>query len=138
MLERYCRPSQTLTCTWMHGGLRLVGTCWGSFLRLLFLELSRSIPIGDWCGSCRLHAICEKVFDQMDQISIQVTEHAVNGNVAFNSWKVNVTYKKKLETIEGTKKGLVKATVDYDDASIVFETVPVLGSLLKWLRKRLP
>jgi hypothetical protein len=51
---------------------------------------------------------------------------------------VNVTYKKKLETIEGTKKGLVKATVDYDDASIVFETVPVLGSLLKWLRKRLP
>jgi hypothetical protein len=91
----------------------------------------------------RVHAICEKVFDQMDQISIQVTGHAVNGNVAFISWKMNVTYEKKLETIEGTtrlvfdEKGLVKDTVDYYDASIVFETVSVLGSSLKWLRKRL-
>lgn len=50
----------------------------------------------------RVHAICEKVFDQMDQISIQVTGHAVNDNVAFISWKMNVTYKEKLETIEGT------------------------------------
>jgi hypothetical protein len=35
------------------------------------------------------------------------------------------------------EKGLVKDTVDYYDASIVFETVSVLGSSLKWLRKRL-
>ena len=54
---------------------------------------------------------------------------------------MKVTYKKKLETIEGTtrlvfdEKGLLKDTVNYYDASIVFETVPIFGSLLKWLRK---
>lgn len=107
------------------------------------LDVHYRDPFDDVIGVDRMHAICEKAFTQMDQIIIKVTGHAVNGDVAFISWKMDAIYKKKLAMIEGTtrlvfdERGLVKDTVDFYDASIVFETIPVLGSFLKWLRKRL-
>lgn len=98
-------------------------------------------PFHDVDGIESIHKIYDKMFDQMDEIKIKVTGHAVNGSMAFISWKTLVTAGKKQGEFEGTTRllfdenGLVKDSFDYCDASILFEGVPILGCIIKWIRR---
>ena len=101
-------------------------------------------PFHDVVGVESIHKIYEKMFDQMDEVKITVTGRAVNGNMAFVSWRMSVRKKKKRGEMEGAtrlrfdEKGLVIELVDFYDASIIFEeAVPILGCFMKWLRKRM-
>lgn len=99
-------------------------------------------PFQDVVGIDRVHAVFDKAFGELDDFKIKVTGHAVNESMstAFISWRMSVTKKKKQMTLEGTTRllfddgGLVKESVDFTDASVLFEAIPILGFVLRWIR----
>lgn len=98
-------------------------------------------PFHDVVGIDSIHKIYNGMFEQFDEVEIKVTGQAVNGTMAFVSWKMSVKAKKKQGDIEGTTRlrfdenGLIRESLDFYDASIFFEAIPVLGCLMRWIRK---
>jgi hypothetical protein len=99
-------------------------------------------PFHDVDGIEEILSDYNRMFDQYDEITFKETAHAASGSTAFISWKTFVKAGKKQGEFDSVtrllfdEKGLVKDAFVIYDTSIFYEAVPILGPLMKWVRKK--
>lgn len=102
-------------------------------------------PFNEVSGLAPIGAIFEHMFDQVEHPRFVVTSHATQGAQAFLAWDfrfVMKRYSKQPQCIRGATRivfdaqGLVAEHRDYwDAAEELYEKLPVLGALMRWLKK---
>jgi steroid delta-isomerase len=102
-------------------------------------------PFKDVRGLAAIAAIFIHMFDQVDQPRFVVTSHVNQGAQAFLTWDFQFRMKRYStapQCIRGAThivfdaQGKVIRHRDYwDAAEELYEKLPVLGSLMRWLRK---
>ncbi|MES1990814.1 MAG: nuclear transport factor 2 family protein [Pseudomonadota bacterium] len=103
-------------------------------------------PFNDVRGVPAITQIFAHMFATLDQPRFTVTQHIVQGDQAFLGWEFRFhmrRWRPKVEQcIHGATlvrfdaEGLVTLHRDYwDAAQELYEKLPVLGSLMRWLRK---
>lgn len=104
-------------------------------------------PFNDVQGLAAIEAIFRHMFVALNQPRFVVTGQVVQGNQCFLVWDFHFRFKRfrreTLQTIRGTThlvftdSGLVSLHRDYwDAAQELYEKLPVVGSLMRWLKKR--
>lgn len=103
-------------------------------------------PFNDVTGIEKYRAIFRHMFDTVEQPRFTILRTAIEGDTAFYRWRFSFRRKGAVEiwTIEGMSEvrfrpdGLVAEHVDHwDAASQLYERLPVLGALLRWVRRKL-
>lgn len=103
-------------------------------------------PFNDARGIAAVRRVFEQMFEQLEDHRFKVLDHAVAGNRAYLNWKFCFTRRGKtqslliegMSTVDFSDEGKAIAHIDhYDAAGQVYETIPLLGSLLRALRKRI-
>ena len=103
-------------------------------------------PFNDVTGIERYRAVFRHMFETVDQPRFTILRTAIDGDTAFYRWRFSFRRKGAVDiwTIEGMSEGrflangLVAAHIDHwDAASQLYERLPVIGALLRWLRRRL-
>ncbi len=103
-------------------------------------------PFNDAQGVAAVRRVFEKMFDDVDDHKFEVQSHAVKGNSAYLSWEFTITPKgkQKVWLIEGMSRidfrddGKVTAHIDYYDAAgQIYEKFPVIGAVLRFMRRRI-
>lgn len=103
-------------------------------------------PFNDVCGVAEVRRVFEKMFEDAEDHSFKVLDHAVAGNRAYLNWEFSITLrgKAKVVSIEGMSTidfgddGKVTAHIDhYDAAGQIYETIPLIGAVLRMLRRRI-
>ena len=101
-------------------------------------------PFNDVAGIDAFRAVLEKMFDDIRVLRFVVRAHAVSGQTAFLDWFLDYETDRRSGTIEGTsilkfdRAGKVASHVDHwDAASQLYEGLPLIGPLLRVLRRRL-
>ncbi|NIA72414.1 nuclear transport factor 2 family protein [Pelagibius litoralis] len=103
-------------------------------------------PFNDARGVAAVRRVFEKMFDDVDEHSFKVLDHGISGNRAYLNWEFRITPKGKTKvwTIEGMSvivfrdDGKVEAHIDhYDAASQIYEKIPLVGTVLRGLRRRI-
>ncbi len=103
-------------------------------------------PFNDVKGHAAIAAIFTHMFEQVDAPMFVVTTHVLQGDQAFLTWDFLFTMKrfsKEVQCIRGAthvvfdEMGLVRVHRDYwDAAEELYEKLPVLGALMRWLKRR--
>jgi hypothetical protein len=104
-------------------------------------------PFNDVQGLDAIEAIFRHMFVALDEPRFVVTGQVVQGNQCFLVWDFHFRFKRfhqdTLQTIRGTShlvfadSGLVTLHRDYwDAAQELYEKLPVVGGLMRWLKKR--
>ena len=103
-------------------------------------------PFNDSRGIAAVRQVFARMFEQLQDHSFKVLDHAVAGNRAYLNWEFRFSRRGKTQSllIEGMSPidfdhdGRVTAHIDhYDAAGQVYETIPLLGAVLRALRKRI-
>lgn len=103
-------------------------------------------PFNNVRGRSRFRAVFAKMFADVADVSVQVTDWAVSGHTAYLRWKFAFRPRKsdRLWTIDGMSElhfdsaGSLRAHIDHWDAARQFyEKLPVIGRVLRWIRRRL-
>ncbi len=102
-------------------------------------------PFNDVSGHAAITAIFAHMFEQVDQPRFVVTGTVLQGSQAFLTWDFLFTMKRFSRTpqcIKGATQiafdadGAVTLHRDYwDAAEELYEKLPVLGSLMRWLKR---
>lgn len=98
-------------------------------------------PFNDCHGIEKVQLAFDKMFDQLDNIHLEVTERAMNGPTAFISWNMSFQVRGKQKELPGVsqlrfdEKGLVSEHLDFWDASPAFDDIPIIGCVTKLVRK---
>jgi steroid Delta-isomerase len=116
-------------------------------LDTLYAQDARFIdPFNDATGLVAIRGVFEHMFATLDSASFEVTEAVTEGEQCFLIWNFHLRRRGAASemTVHGarhlryTGEGRVGWHRDYwDPAREVYESVPVLGSVLRWLRRRL-
>ena len=104
-------------------------------------------PFNDVQGLAAIEAIFRHMFVALHEPRFVVTGQVVQGNQCFLVWDFHFRFKRfrqdTLQTIRGTThlvfadSGLVSLHRDYwDAAQELYEKLPVVGGLMRWLKKR--
>lgn len=118
----------------------------GRFDTVFAADARFSDPFNDARGVAAVRRVFEKMFDDVDHHSFKVLDHAVTGNRAYLNWEFRIVPKGKsaewridgMSTIDFREDGKVTAHIDhYDAASQIYEKIPLLGALMKALRRRI-
>lgn len=106
-----------------------------------------SDPFNDARGLPRIKAVYAHMFDQLDHPGFVVTETIASGNAAFLAWEFRFRRRSRpalVQCIAGASRlrfnpaGLIVDHRDYwDAAGQVYERLPLLGILLRMLKKRI-
>lgn len=101
-------------------------------------------PFNDVCGIDNVQRVYDKMFDQVNNIHFQITEYALNGaSIAFLSWTMTFEARGKEHEIVGASRlrfednGLVSEHFDFWDTLPAFETIPVIGFVLKAIKRHM-
>lgn len=102
-------------------------------------------PFNEVRGLDAISAIFEHMFEQVEQPRFVVTTHVLQGAQAFLVWEFRFTMKRfstASQCIRGATHvefgadGLVTNHRDYwDAAEELYEKLPVLGALMRWLKR---
>ncbi len=103
-------------------------------------------PFNEVQGHAAITAIFTHMFEQVDAPMFVVTTHVLQGDQAFLTWDFLFTMKrfsKEVQCIRGAthvvfdEMGMVSVHRDYwDAAEELYEKLPVLGALMRWLKRR--
>ncbi len=103
-------------------------------------------PFNEVQGHAAIAAIFTHMFEQVDAPMFVVTTHVLQGDQAFLTWDFLFTMKrfsKDVQCIRGAthvvfdEMGMVCVHRDYwDAAEELYEKLPVLGALMRWLKRR--
>ena len=104
-------------------------------------------PFNDVRGVPEIERIFTHMFEALDTPHFIVTERIVQGQQCFLAWDFRFRFKRfdthTWQTIQGgthvvfNAQGLVTLHRDYwDAAEELYEKLPVVGSLMRWLKKR--
>ena len=103
-------------------------------------------PFNDVTGIEGDRAVFRHMFETVDQPRFTILRTAIDGDTAFYRWRFSFRRKGVADiwTIEGMSEvrflanGLVAAHIDHwDAASQLYERLPVIGTLLRWIRRKL-
>ncbi|MGY8994433.1 MAG: nuclear transport factor 2 family protein [Rhodospirillales bacterium] len=101
-------------------------------------------PIHDVTGSVKMRRIFERLFAIVSDIEFHIDSHATNGRIVFFRWILTGLLSGKRWTVEGVTRlsfddqGMVTSHLEYwDAASQLYDRFPVIGSILRWLRRRI-
>jgi hypothetical protein len=101
-------------------------------------------PLMDSKGIDAVVASMHKWFKDMEEIQFQITKHAQEELVLFQNWIMRFRIRKlpkRLWELEGVsivtfdESGKVIDQIDYWDTAPMFESVPVLGSAVKLIKR---
>jgi len=117
-------------------------------IREIYSENARFIdPFNEVAGIPAIVRIYEDMYERCDSARFDINEKLALDNIAYVRWEFQYRPKGKLEeerTIEGVSRlvfdhdGRVKEHTDYWDAARqVYERLPVVGTILRYLRKRI-
>lgn len=104
-------------------------------------------PFNDVQGLAAIEGIFRHMFTALDEPRFVVTGQVVQGAQCFLLWEFHFRFKRfdrqNVQTIRGTshlvfsESGLVTLHRDYwDAAQELYEKLPLIGGLMRWLRKR--
>jgi hypothetical protein len=103
-------------------------------------------PFNEVQTLAQVQQIFSHMFAALDRPRFVVTGQVVEGRECFLTWNFEFYFRKqpaRLQTVRGTshlkfnEAGLVSYHRDYwDAAEELYEKLPLLGSLMRWLRKR--
>ncbi len=104
-------------------------------------------PFNDVQGLAAVEGVFRHMFDALDEPRFVVTGQVVQGNQCFLLWDFHFRFTRfrqdTLQTIRGTThlvfadSGLVTLHRDYwDAAQELYEKLPVVGGVMRWLKKR--
>lgn len=104
-------------------------------------------PFNDVRGIADIQAIFEHMFRTLGQPSFTVTERIVQGSQCFLAWQFRFRFRRSgssaWQSIQGgthlvfDAHGLISLHRDYwDAAEELYEKLPVLGSLMRWLKRQ--
>jgi steroid Delta-isomerase len=101
-------------------------------------------PFNDVRGAAQVGAIFEHMFTQVDAPRFAVTRTIEQGNDVFMRWDFTFMARGKPQHIHGATHfelndaGLIALHRDYwDAAQELYEKLPVLGAILRWVRGKL-
>jgi ketosteroid isomerase-like protein len=103
-------------------------------------------PFKDVQGLSEIQAVYRHMFAALDEPRFVVHDVLVQDNQCFLTWDFLFRFKRyshELQTVRGsshlhlTSQGLIQIHRDYWDAAEEFyEKLPVIGALMRWLKKR--
>lgn len=104
-------------------------------------------PFNDVQGVARIQQVFRHMFETLEQPHFVVTGKVVDGDQCFLLWDFRFRFRAfrrdVAQTIAGTShlkfdaQGLITLHHDYWDAAHgLYQQMPVLGSLMRWLRRR--
>ena len=103
-------------------------------------------PFNDVSGVTAIQSVFEHMYRQVDQPRFRITSSLCEGDEAFLTWDFVFSFKGKTPTeqtvlggthIKFDAEGRVTLHRDYwDAAEELYEKLPVLGSLMRWLKRR--
>ena len=103
-------------------------------------------PFGDHRGIDRVRAQFARTFAMIDDVDITVTDYAISGRTAYLRWSFAYTVGRRRRPwrIEGVSEihiapdGRASAHIDHwDAAGQTYEKLPVIGPVLRALRRRI-
>jgi hypothetical protein len=104
-------------------------------------------PFNEVQGLAGIEQIFRHMYVALEQPHFVVTQQVVDGHQAFLTWEFRFRFKRfdthTLQTVRGAShvvfnaQGLVTMHRDYwDAAEELYEKLPVVGGLMRWLKKR--
>jgi hypothetical protein len=104
-------------------------------------------PFNEVKGLPEIERIFRHMYVALDQPHFVITGQVVDGAQAFLTWEFRFRFKRfdttSLQTVRGAshvvfnEQGLVTLHRDYwDAAEELYEKLPVVGALMRWLKKR--
>lgn len=106
-----------------------------------------SDPFNDVSGLAAIRAVYAHMFQQLDQPCFVVTETIASGNAAFLAWEFRFRLRSRpgvQQCIAGASRlrlndaGMISDHRDYwDAAEQVYEKVPLLGAVLRAIKRRI-
>jgi hypothetical protein len=104
-------------------------------------------PFNEVRGLAGVRGIFSHMYEALEQPRFVVTGRIVDGDQCFLTWNFEFRFKNfdraTLQTVRGgshlkfTAKGLIDFHRDYwDAAEELYEKLPVVGRLMRWLKKR--
>lgn len=105
-------------------------------------------PFNEVCGVPAIRKIFAHMFEQLHEPRFVIADRVVQGRQAFLTWRFDFRSKGQatgeIRTIRGAthllldQQGRITSHRDYwDAAEELYEKLPVLGALMRWLRRRL-
>ena len=101
-------------------------------------------PFNDVCGTAAIRAVYEHMFETLEHPRFEVIESVAQGQQICLVWMFRFTWRAKSFEIEGStlfdldSDGLIARHRDYwDVAQGLYEHLPVLGPLLRLVRKKM-
>ncbi|MEI8402302.1 MAG: nuclear transport factor 2 family protein [Alcaligenaceae bacterium] len=101
-------------------------------------------PFNQVAGIESIRRIYQHMFEQLDEPRFVITAKLVEAAAAFMTWQFLFTLRGKAYVIEGSthfsldQQGLIVLHRDYwDAAQELYEQIPLLGAVLRVLRKKL-
>jgi steroid delta-isomerase len=101
-------------------------------------------PFHDARGREAIKGAIARLFAAAKDVSFSIDDHAVVSNRIFFHWRLSAVLRGKDWQVEGVTKvafdeaGKVSSHEEYwDAASQLYERLPVIGSLLRYLRRRI-
>lgn len=101
-------------------------------------------PFNDVIGVDAIRGIFEHMYHTLDQPEFSVNTQAMSGATAFLLWEFRFRLRSRNYAFTGTsvvdfdEAGKVVSHIDYwDPAEHIYSHIPVLGRVLKFLKKRL-
>ena len=101
-------------------------------------------PFNDVRGTDALRRVFEDMFDSVKDVVFQVDALALDKSTALMSWQFSGTLRGRSFKLQGmskvlfTKDGRVSEHVDHwDSASQFYMRLPIIGSLLSFVRRRI-
>ena len=104
-------------------------------------------PFNEVCGLASIRQVFSHMYDSLEQPRFVVTRCIVDGNTCFLTWDFHFQFKRfdtqALQTVRGgshlqfNAAGLLEFHRDYwDAAEELYEKLPVIGRLMRWLKER--
>jgi len=107
-------------------------------------EIHFSDPFNDVRGLDAFRTVFDDMFRRVSEPRFQVTGHAIDGNLCFLRWVLTFRTGRRERRIDGVSEirfdgsGLAIEHVDHwDAAGQLYERIPVLGAILRMIRRRL-
>ena len=122
---------------------RLTAETMDSLTDVLSSDVRFRDSLHDVAGRDRMVAVFAHLFDVAENVDFEIDDHALSSNTAYFRWHLRAILSGNPWQVEGVTRviiddnGLVKEHVEYwDAASQLYERFPVLGSILRFVRRR--
>lgn len=115
----------------------------GQLRELVCDDIHFSDPFNDIVGVDEYLALLNEMFDRLDDVHFRVHEVSREGMVAHLYWAYSASSQLTGQlAFQGTSRivlaenGRVARHQDFWDSAVVYGRLPLIGSLMRWLKKR--